>query len=83
MQTKNILISVIIPYYKNKNYIYNTLKSALNQSHKKIEIVIIYDDENLKDLKYFSKLTILQMLENFLIYDLINVSKATFLILTD
>ena len=56
MQTKNILISVIIPYYKNKNYIYNTLKSALNQSHKKIEIVIIYDDENLKDLKYLKKI---------------------------
>ena len=42
MQTKNILISVIIPYYKKKNYIYSSLKSVLKQSHKKIEVIIIY-----------------------------------------
>ena len=49
MQTKNILISVIIPYYKKKNYIYSSLKSVLKQSHKKIEVIIIYDDQDLKD----------------------------------
>ena len=56
MQTKNILISVIIPYYKKKNYIYSTLKSALNQSHKKIEVIIIYDDQDLKDFIYLKKI---------------------------
>ncbi len=56
MKTKNILISVIIPYYNKRNYIYNSLKSVLRQSHKKIEIIIIYDDENLKDLKYIKKI---------------------------
>ena len=56
MQTKNILISVIIPYYKKKNYIYSTLKSALNQSHKKIEVIIIYDDKDLSDFYYLKQI---------------------------
>jgi len=56
MQTKNILISVIIPYYKKKNYIYSTLKSALNQSHKKIEVIIIYDDQDLSDFDHLKKI---------------------------
>jgi len=56
MKTKNILISVIIPYYKKKNYIYSTLKSALNQSHKKIEVIIIYDDQDLSDFDHLKKI---------------------------
>ncbi len=56
MKTKNILISVIIPYYKKKNYIYSTLKSALNQSHKKIEVIIIYDDQDLSDFDYLKQI---------------------------
>jgi len=56
MKNKNILISVIIPYYKKRNYIYHAIKSALKQNHKKIEIIIIYDDENLEDLKYIKKI---------------------------
>ena len=56
METKNILISVIIPYYKKKNYIYSTLKSALNQSHKKIEVIIIYDDQDLSDFDYLKQI---------------------------
>ena len=56
MKTKNILISVIIPYYKKKNYIYSTLKSALNQSHKKIEVIIIYDDQDLGDFDYLKQI---------------------------
>ena len=56
MKTKNILISVIIPYYKKKNYIYSTLKSALNQSHKKIEVIIIYDDQDLSDFDHLKQI---------------------------
>ena len=56
MKTKNVLISVIIPYYKKKNYIYSTLKSALNQSHKKIEVIIIYDDQDLSDFDHLKKI---------------------------
>ena len=47
-------ISVIIPYYKKRNYIKKTLKSVLNQSFKNFEILLIYDDQDLSDL-YFIK----------------------------
>ena len=46
------LISIIIPYYKKKEFIFETLNSINNQSYKNYEILIIYDDENLNDLKY-------------------------------
>ena len=52
---KTILISVIIPYYKKRNFILKTLKSLLNQSFKKFEIIIVYDDTNLEDFKYLKK----------------------------
>ncbi len=46
------LVSVIIPYFKKKNYIKDAVKSVLNQTFKNIEIIIIYDDENLSDYYY-------------------------------
>ena len=56
MKISNTLISVIVPYYKKKNYIYWSLNSALKQSHKKIELIIIYDDENLSDYFFLKKI---------------------------
>ena len=47
---ENIIISIIIPYYKNKNFITKTINSLLCQTYKKFEILIIYDDENIDDL---------------------------------
>ena len=44
------LVSVIIPYFKKKKYIRSSVKSVLNQTYKKFEIIIIYDDEEKKDL---------------------------------
>ena len=46
------LISVIIPYFKKKEYITATLKSVLSQTYKNLEIIIIYDDKEKKDLKF-------------------------------
>ena len=48
------LVSIIIPYYKKKNYIEQTLKSILSQKYKNFEILIVYDDIDQKDL-YFLK----------------------------
>ena len=45
------LVSVIIPYYRKKQYISRTLKSVINQSYKKLEIIIIYDDDNKDDIQ--------------------------------
>ena len=49
-------VSVIIPYYKKLNFIKKTLRSIKNQTYKNLEIIIIYDDQDLFDLKYIKKL---------------------------
>ena len=50
------LVTVIIPYYRKKEYILKTLNSIFNQSFKKFEILIIYDDENKDDLIFLKKI---------------------------
>jgi len=50
------LISVIIPYYKKKQYIISTINSVLNQSYKNLELIIIYDNENDNELGYIKKI---------------------------
>ena len=49
------LVSVIIPYYKKKDFIIETVESVLNQSYSKIEILIIYDDEDKNDLFFLKR----------------------------
>ena len=51
------LISIIIPYYKKKKYIFETLKSISNQSYKKYEVIILYDDKNLNEYYYLKEIT--------------------------
>ena len=43
MGTEEILISVIIPFYKGEKYIEETIKSIVQQPYKNIEILIIND----------------------------------------
>ena len=50
------LVSVIIPYYKKKNFIIDSINSVVSQSYKEIEIIILYDDENFEDLKLLEKI---------------------------
>ena len=49
------LVSVVIPYFKKKNFIVKTINSVLNQTYSNIEIILIYDDEDKSDLKYLKK----------------------------
>ena len=44
------LVSIIIPYYRKKEYITSSINSVLNQSYKHFELIIIYDDSNHEDL---------------------------------
>ncbi len=50
------LISVIIPYYKKREFINETVRSVLNQTYANIEIIIIYDDSNKDDLSFLLKI---------------------------
>ena len=49
------LISMIIPFYKKKKYISQTINSIIKQSYKNFELILIYDDPDKSDLKYVKK----------------------------
>ena len=51
------LVTVIIPYYKKKDFIQKSIKSVLNQSYKKFEIILIYDDDSKIDLHLIKKIS--------------------------
>ena len=53
---KKGLVSIIIPYYKKKKFFKKTFISAVNQSYKNIEIIIIYDDNSKSELKFIKKI---------------------------
>ena len=45
-------VSIIIPYYKKRRYIFRAVQSVLKQSYRKYEIIIVYNDKVKKDLNY-------------------------------
>lgn len=49
-------ISIIIPYFKKKNFIKNTLRSVYFQSYKNFEALIIYDQKDISDFNYIKDL---------------------------
>ena len=51
------LVSVIIPYYKKRNFVKETVVSVINQSYDYLEILIIYDDTNLNDFEYLKEIS--------------------------
>tara|TARA_B110000971_G_scaffold198363_1_gene214914 strand:- start:342 stop:1082 length:741 start_codon:yes stop_codon:yes gene_type:complete len=51
------LVSIIIPYYKKKLYIEEAVNSAINQTFKDIEIIIVFDDPEGNDLSYIEKIS--------------------------
>ena len=40
------LVSIIIPYYKKKDFISSTIESVLKQSYKNFEVIIINDEQS-------------------------------------
>ena len=50
------LVSIIIPYYKKKNLILDSINSVVSQTYKDIEILIVYEDESHDDLKFLEKI---------------------------
>ena len=51
------LVSVIIPYYRKRNFVKETILSVINQSYDYLEILIIYDDTNLNDLEFIKQIS--------------------------
>ena len=49
------LVSVIMPFYRKRKFISQAIKSVLNQTYKKFEIIIVYDDHDLKDYNFIKK----------------------------
>ena len=50
------LVSVIIPFYKKKLFISDSVNSVLNQTYQNFELIIIYDDTETIDLEYILKI---------------------------
>ena len=51
-----MLVSVIIPYFNDEENIKLSVKSALTQKYKNIEIIIIDDENSYKSKKVLSDL---------------------------
>tara|TARA_Y100000816_G_C26108218_1_gene589920 strand:- start:9276 stop:10034 length:759 start_codon:yes stop_codon:yes gene_type:complete len=49
-------LSIILPYFKKKKYIKQTLESIINQSFKNHELIIIYDQTDMSDISYIKRI---------------------------
>ena len=50
------MISIIMSYYKKKEYVEKSINSVLSQTFQDFELLIVYDDESKKDLEYLKSL---------------------------
>ena len=46
------LTSIIIPYFKKKEFISRCLRSIYKQSYSNYEVILIYDDDDIKEYQY-------------------------------
>ena len=51
------MISVILTYYKKKQFIKKCLDSIINQTYRNFEVILVYDDNDKEDLKYIIKIS--------------------------
>ena len=55
---KKPLISIVITYYRKKQFIDKTINSILNQTYKNYEIIFVYDDEDHRDIEFIKNILI-------------------------
>jgi len=53
---KNDLVSIIIPYFRKKEFFTQTIKSVEKQTYKNKEIFVIYDDYDQSDLNFIKRI---------------------------
>ena len=53
------LVSIIMPYYKKREYIKSAVLSVLNQTYQNFEVYIIFDDKNVDDLEFINEIVAL------------------------
>ena len=51
------LVSVIIPYYRKKNFFKDSIISVINQTYQNLEVLLIYDDTNLNDFEFLKEIS--------------------------
>ncbi len=51
------LVSVIIPYYRKRNFVKDTIISVINQTYQNLEVLLIYDDTNLNDFEFLREIS--------------------------
>ena len=47
-------ISIIIPYFKKKEFFKRTIRSIQKQSYRNFEVILIFDDKDKSDLKFIN-----------------------------
>ena len=52
---KKILVSIVITYFKKKEFLKQTLNSIYKQNYKNYELIFVYDDSNYSDLSFLKK----------------------------
>ena len=88
------LVSVVIPYFKKREYIKRCIQSVLRQNYKKFEIIIVYDGEDLSDLAYIGAIVKkdkrIHLIKNYKLLGAglsrnkgINIAKGKFIALLD
>ena len=50
------LVSVVIPYFKKREYINRCIQSVISQSYKNFEIIVVYDGKDYSDLNHLRNL---------------------------
>jgi len=55
LTNKKVLVSIIIPYHKKRNFFSHTINSIKNQILKNYEVIVIYDDVNHEEISYVKK----------------------------
>ena len=51
-----MLVSIIMPYFRKKKYVIYSVLSALNQTLKNFELIIVYDNETSDELNLINKI---------------------------